>query len=251
MTKTMLEDDDAQNAEHLDQEPSEWQKPLWIASAIFLLALVGIVVWLVATKPAKVTPRVSQAQRPAAPSVTTTHRVASPTACTLPAGDQTIPYKSPPGGVQWGQVGSMSVPQAPGTLGPQHTSGVWETCFARSPAGALLAAMNFWAESTTNPPRVVLARLAVGPQRPVSDNTTLDQDFQGPPQVAGYEYQSYDRSQASVVVALRAPNGNVEALATVMRWTGSDWRFVRPPSGVASYETFADLPPSYVQWSGF
>ena len=84
MTKTMVDDDDNTDiAEHLDDGRSEWQKPLWIASAIFLLALVGIVVWLVATKPAKVTPHGTQASRE--PAITRTSgrtQTTSPTACT-------------------------------------------------------------------------------------------------------------------------------------------------------------------------
>jgi len=248
MTKTMLEDDDTRNTDDLNDGPSEWQKPLWIASAIFVLALVGIVVWLVATKPAKVTPRVSQAQRPAVTSGAPVQSKESPNACTLAAGDQTVPYDSPPSGTAWNEVGSMQAPQAPLTLGPQRSNGVWNTCFAHSPSGALLAAFNLWAEGTAADPGQVFRHLAVGAPKNLGNNDRLDSN--GPVQFAGYKYESYTPSTAQVIVVIKGYRGAFEALGTTMRWTGTDWRYVFPPNGTPAVQTLSDLT-GYVQWSEF
>ena len=249
MTKTMVDDDNTDSAEHLDDGPSEWQKPLWIASAIFLLALVGIAVWLVATKPAKVAPKTTQGaqQRPSSEAGVQTQRSSS-TVCALPAGDQTVPYDSPPVGITWNEVGSMQAPQAASTLGPERTNGVWNTCFARSPSGALLAAFNLWAEGTAADPSQVFQHLAVGAPKNLGNNDRLDAN--GPVQFAGYKYESYTPSSAQVIVVIKGYRGAFEAIETTMRWIGADWKYVFPANGTPALQTLPDLT-GYVQWSVF
>jgi hypothetical protein len=174
---------------------------------------------------------------------------ASTTSCTLPAGSQAIPSASPPPGTTWNQVGSMQAPQAPSTLGPERTNGVWNTCFAHSPSGALLAAFNLWAESTAAPSGQVYRHLAIDvPSQAYKTASRLDD--QGPVQFAGYKYQSYTPSAAQVLVVVRGPQGKLGAFATTMRWVGSDWRYAFPPGGQLSLQVIPDLT-GYVQWSAF
>ncbi len=246
----MLDEHDTDtDTEHDLDGVSEWHKPLWIASAVFLLALAGVVVWLAATKPAKVVGVAARAQPQVVTRATPTPNQQTATACTLPPGDQTVPYGSQPSGTTWAQVGAMSVPQAPSTLGPQHDDGTWATCFAHSPSGALLAAMSFIAEGTINAPGEVLRRLAVGvpAQLPPCD--------QGGPlvtttptlQIAGYRYESYSGTVAMVSVVLQVPKG-YDAAALTMEWWGDDWRLQFPPGGCAAQKQIPDLT-GYVAWS--
>jgi hypothetical protein len=181
-------------------------------------------------------------------SKTSSTPAASSIACTLPAGDQSIPAASPPAGTTWNQVGSMQAPQAPSTLGPQHTKGVWNTCFAHSPSGALLAAFNLWAEGTAANPNQVFHLLAIGAPASVGNNLRLDS--QGPVQFAAYKYQSYTPSTARVLIVIRGPQGTLGSFTTTMRWVGGDWKYVFPLGGQLAAQVIPDLT-GYVQWSAF
>jgi hypothetical protein len=220
-----------------------------LLSGAFLLALIlaGIIIAVsgdgggghhTTTKPPVAQGTTSSSSTPAGNS----------TACTLSAGDQAIPSASPPAGTTWNQVGSMQAPQAPSTLGPQHTSGVWNTCFAHSPSGALLAAFNLWAEGTAADPNQVFHRLAVGAPANVGNSVRLDS--QGPVQFAGYKYESYTSSTARLLIVIRGPQGSLGSFTTTMRWIGNDWKYVFPPGGQLAAQVIPDLT-GYVQWSAF
>lgn len=173
----------------------------------------------------------------------------SSTACTLPAGAQATPSTSPPAGTRWATVGSMRVPQAPTLYGPQRTHGAFNTCFAHDPSGALLAAMNFWSESTAAPSGTVYRHLAVHvPAAAYRTSSRLNSE--GPVQWAGYRYDSYNPTMAQVSVVVSGPQGKLVAFVTPMVWTGGDWRYLFPPQGVPPIQTIADLS-GYVAWSDF
>lgn len=236
-----------------DQQPGEerspWSKPSVLLSGMFLLALLLAGIALVILKSGSSTPR-AQVTVGRTTTSSAASASASSTACTLPAGSQSVPYNSPPAGTQWGTVGSMSVPQASGTLGPQHTSGVWNTCFAHSPTGALLAAMNFWAESTHGAADAgeTYQHLAVNvPRGALSATDHLDDT--GPFQYDGYKYDSYTSSEARISLVMRGP-GKLIAVVTPMSWNGSDWRYLFPSGGVPPFEAIPDLT-GYVPWSEF
>ena len=166
----------------------------------------------------------------------------------MPAGSQTVPSSSPPQ-AQWGTVGSMQVPQNPAVYGPQRTSGIWNTCFAHNPSGALLAAMNFYGESTTGEPEeTVMRRYAVGAPPDLGSNAGLDSS--GPVQLAGYRYDSYTPSQSRVSLVFKGPQGKEAAVVTSMVWQGGDWKYVFPAGGMPSYLVVADLT-GYVPWTDF
>jgi hypothetical protein len=217
-----------------------------LLSGAFLLALVllGIVVAVIGagSGASRSAYTATTAARPATPAAT-----ASPGGCALPAGSQTVPSTSPPQ-AQWGTVGAMQVPQNPAVYGPQRSDGPWETCFAHSPSGALLAAMNFYAEGTAASPRAVLERLAVDVT--AADSTGGGLDASGPVQLAGYRYDAYSPGQARLTIVLRGPEGKLAGVVTVMRWTGADWRYVAPADGTPSAQVLSDLT-GYVAWSAF
>ena len=111
----------------------------------------------------------------------------------------------------------MQAPQSRQAYGPQRTNGVWNTCFAHSPSGALLAALNFWAESTAAPSGEVYRHLAIDvPSQALKTTSRLDDE--GPVQFAGYKYQSYSSSTAQVIVVIKGPRrgtrgrGDVDAV---------------------------------------
>ena len=197
-------------------EQSPWSRPGVLISGAFLLALIlaGILVAVSGGGGHHTTH--STAQQPAASTTTPTSNPTSSTACTLPPGSQAIPSSSPPVGTQWATVGSMQVPQAPNLYGPQRTHGVFNTCFAHSPSGALLAALNLWAESTAADPSQVFQKLAVGAPKNLGNNSRLDAS--GPVQFAGYKirllhaHASHDRGRNQ-----RCARANSLLLVTPMR----------------------------------
>ena len=229
-------------------ERSAWSRPSVLLSAAFLLALVLLGILVAAagggshTSAVRTSPRTGE---PAAGTATVNSRAGG---CALRAPDQSVPATSPPP-VQWQPVGSMEAPQARSSLGPGRIGGVWNTCFAHSPDGALLAAFNLWAESTAAPSGQVYRHLAVDVPPPAYETAThLDDD--GPVQFAGYRYQSYTPSTAQLLVVVRGPQGMLGAFATTMRWIGSDWRYAFPPGGQLSFQVIPDLT-GYVRWSAF
>ena len=142
----------------------------------------------------------------------------------------------------------MQVPQNPGLFGPQRSDGPWETCFADDPSGALLAAMNLWAEGTAVAPSELFARLAIGAPKNLGSGAQLDSD--GPIQFAGYRYASYTPAVAQLAIVFQGPEGKLLAVATTMVWAGRDWKYLFPPDGRPAMQVLGDLT-GYVQWSGF
>ena len=111
----------------------------------------------------------------------------------------------------------MQVPQNPAVYGPQRTNGIWNTCFAHNPSGALLAAMNFYGESTTGEPEeTVMRRYAVGAPPDLGSNAGLNSS--GPVQLAGYRYDSYTPSRSQVSLVFKGPQGKRPPLSR--RWCG-------------------------------
>ncbi len=227
------------------EDRSPWGRPSVLLSGALLLTLVllGIVVSVIgsggAGRPANTT---AAATRPAAPSAPV-----STGGCTLPPGSQMVPSTSPPA-AQWGTVGSMQVPQSPAVYGPGRSDGPWETCFAHSPSGALLAAMNLWAEGTAVPPSELFARLAIGAPKNLGSNARLDSS--GPVQFGGYRYDSYTPSDALVAIVFQGPEGKLLAVVTSMAWRDGDWKYLFPTNGIPAMQVIPDLT-GYVQWSSF
>jgi hypothetical protein len=227
-------------------EQSPWSRPGVLISGAFLLALIlaGILIAVTGGGGHSTTHTSVQNTSPSTPATTP----ASSTACTLPAGSQAIPSSSPPTGTQWATVGSMQVPQAPNLYGPQRTHGVFNTCFAHNPSGALLAAINLWGEGTAADPSQVFQKLAVGAPKNLGNNARLDAS--GPVQLAGYKIDSYSAANATISVVLKGAQGKLVVFVTPLAWTHDDWKYIFPPNGAPSLEVIQDLT-GYVPWSYF
>lgn len=246
--------------EHQDddygEERSPWSKPSVMLSGMFVLALllggIAFVIFNGGNSTHHTNTGASATSNPAGSATApATTGAPSTTSCTLPAGNQSVPSGSPPSGTRWATVGSMQVPQAPSVYGPQRTSGVFYTCFAHNPAGALLAAINLWAEgSTTATPSQVFQRLAVGAPKNLGSSSNLITAAGGSVQLAGYKYDSYTATDAALSVVLQGPQGKLVAIVTPMKWTGSNWKYVFPANGVPSFQAISDLS-GYVPWSEF
>jgi hypothetical protein len=227
-------------------ERSPWSRPSVLLSGAFLLALVllGILVAATGGGSQKTPPQTPRSAVAPSPSPTA---AAGANGCTLPAGEQSVPSSSPPP-ARWETVGSMQVPQSPEVFGPERSSGRWNTCFAHDPSGALLAAMNVWAEGTAVPASELFQRLAVGAPKDLGNGAQLDSS--GPVQFSGYRYVSYTPTEAQVAVVLRGPEGKLLAVVTPMVWRAGDWKYLFPSGGTPAMQVIADLT-GYVPWSSF
>ena len=235
----------AQSAASAERSP--WSRPGVLLSGAFLLALVLLGVIVAVTGDRGAAEHHAQASTPAARQPASAPADTASSGCSLPAGQQDIPASSPPP-AQWGTVGSMQVPQNPAVFGPQRSSGPWNTCFAHDPAGALLAAMNLWAEGTAVPAGELFQRLAVGAPTDLGNAAELDSN--GPVQFAGYRYDSYTPAEAQVAVVFQGPEGKLLAVVTAMVWHAEDWKYLFPAGGTPAMEVIPDLT-GYVPWSAF
>jgi hypothetical protein len=231
------------------EERSPWSRPCVLLSGAFLIALAVLGIVLAAAGGGNQSrpqgpPSAASPTAPPRPGRTT----ATAGGCDLPAGSQAIPWSSPPL-ARWGTVGSMQVPQNSAVYGPQYTRGVYATCFAHDPAGALLAAINVYAESTTGvPASEVMRRYAVGAPADLGNDSGIDNS--GSVQLAGYRYDSYTGQAAEVTIVIQGAQGRLLAVVTSMQWHGGDWKYVFPPAGQPSYQAISDLS-GYVSWSAF
>lgn len=234
-------------------DDSPWTRPSVVGSGVFVAALIiaAIVIFALPGGGHK------HHSHPAAQAPTTTASATSTTPqggvkaltkgpCSLPPGPQTVPSSAPPSGTTWQSVDAMVVPQAPDTYGPQHADNGFDVCFAHSPIGALLAALNLYAAATTHVPTVVFAHLATDVPRHISDDTKLG-NGKGGIQVAGYKYTSYSSDRAEMTIVFEFPGGAYEAVVTDMKWVGADWRFQYPSGGTAPSFQIRSLT-GYVKW---
>jgi hypothetical protein len=226
----------------------------------FLLVLAALGIWVaISGKPGTTT----TAHAPAAPaqqqviigSTTPTATTNNATSCSLPIGDQDVPSQAAPSDVSWGQIGSMSVPQAPQTYGPQHDDGTWAWCFAHNPSGALMAGYNFWAEGTAAPPAEVYQRYAADTPtkaKAIASVAHSPSGLQGPGpvQVIGYRYGSYTPTNADFALLFQGPEGGCLGVSFDMAWEDDDWRYVIPAAPTPAMQRVACTTSGYVQWGG-
>lgn len=172
----------------------------------------------------------------------------SSSGCSLPASSQDVSsvQLSPPAIVGWHQVGNMEVPEAPATFGPEHWSGGWFYCYQRSPAGALLAAIDVWASGTAATASQVARHLAVNVTPAALGSGELPPGLS----LAGYRYMSYTPRQAVIEVVFDVyDRGDVE-VTTPMLWVASvgDWRLDIPASGSVESSVVDPSLAGFVAW---
>jgi len=248
----------ANNGRDYDGEQAPWwaeRRFITAAAVVAFIAVLGIAAAVIGVG-GKRAPATSAATPQAAAKAPPTPT--SSTGCSLPAGDQSVPTATPTG-TQWTLVGTMAAPTS-AVDGPQRSTGGLHTCFARSPLGALYAAVNFWAASTAQPNEIVLERLAADTPIKARLVRLAAQGKVGEAaraqtaglklQVAGFAVSSYTQDTASMSLAFRNHDGTLISLPTVMQWQNGDWRYVVAPSGgVPGGAQIPDLS-GYLTWSG-
>ena len=167
--------------------------------------------------------------------------------------------------VEWALLGTTAIPSS-ATAGPGVTrdDGL-RACFQHTPEGALLAAANYFAMSSTDDTLKVLFEENVleGPGRDaflvlIAEDEASDAGTSGNSgavevrvQIQGFKVLYYDGSSATIDIAFRGSNGVLAAQAYQLEWDSGDWKMVvrddgTPTTPVSTLSSLAD----YVTWSG-
>ena len=192
----------------IEEDTPRWVRWTLLGVALVVLTIVGAFVWLLDPFSSH------EAALPASPASTATSAATSSSTCGLPDGDQAVPTKAPQ--ASWDQVGNLLLPSSP-ALGPGHANGTARTCFAHSPAGAVMAALNASASDASKPNPSGLQFAGFQIIDSTSDRVTLE--------------LAYRLTQGSHAGALLSTNG-------VMAWRSGDWKLV---GGADSMTALADL----------
>ena len=207
-------------------EQSPWSRPGVLISGAFLLALIlaGILVAVVGGGSHHTTH--STAQHPAASSTTPTSP--SSTACTLPAGSQTIPSSSPPPGRSGPRSARCRFRRPRPSMDPSARTGLQHVLRPQSLRRAARRDEPLGGGHRRDPSARCLRTLAVGAPRNLGNSDRLDAG--GPVQFAGYRYDSYNPTTARSAVVIRGPEGKLAAAVTTMRWVAERLE-IRVPAG--------------------
>lgn len=241
-----------------DREPDEGRaglrSPAWIISAVLIIAV------LIVGGAAILWPRgdASPEEPTTPPTATQTAETTAPadpaaSICGLEPGDQSVPTE-PPAEAEWTLHGTFAAPSVEGVGPGQVDPDGLNRCFARSPTGALLAAINYWAMIAADPTVVGDARLLV-------DNAAAEQlraqvesgqvsEFPGL-QLAAYSIRG-EPSDSLVVVDLVFAQVGSDSLLLVpmpMVWEAGDWQLELPATGDTGLRTIPSTH-GYVVWSG-
>ncbi len=163
---------------------------------------------------------------------------ASPAAagsCDVPPGQQAIPV-SAPAGVTWRLYDTVALPFS-AQAGPTVIKGDVARCYAHTPTGALLAAVQIAVRYSlaANWQAVIAAQVMPGTgrnvyaaERPGADVTVQAGQFG---QIAGFQFVTYTSALAVVQIVVQLPSGAMQATTMTVRWSGGDWRLQLQPDG--------------------
>ena len=233
-------------------ERGPWRRPLFLASAAVLALVLLAGLALVIFPPQRPAPA-----QPAPPaSAPPPQAPARQVSCDLPARNQALPV----GVVEntsWVLVGTVAAPTS-----PEHGPAVVEDdgtrrCFARTPTGALFAAVNHLAMTSDPAAREAFLHRSVAPG-PGREAALAQAEVTGEgrrnsgSQIAGYAVRSYASDRARVDLALAAVGTDAYGtVATTVVWVDGDWRFLMPEDG--SVDSLVSAVPDltgFTVWSG-
>ena len=159
--------------------------------------------------------------------------------------------------VDWQLLAGVPLPYSQ-TAGPLEVDGPVHSGYARSPTGALIAAVQLGTRYLLTPGqgwREVLDRQVLpGLGRDVFARNRADVDVDDPPgtygQPAGFRFVAYTPDVASIQLVSRFPStGNLQVVTVTVHWAGGDWRLRLQPDGGSSptAQAVADLD-GFVVW---
>ncbi|MEZ2373412.1 hypothetical protein [Arthrobacter sp. RCC_34] len=235
----------------VDQAPSPWTRPWFLASAAVVAILVALLVLYFVLPSPSATPGPSPSPSAAG---TGTAQAGQESACGLPAGDQRLPSVGLP--TKWELLGRVAVPTDPKVIGPGKINGNVRTCYQHSPTGALYAAANFMGTGLLpGGQAIVLKNLtAKSPMQEQALATKAPQTAEDPSlstKIAGFRVLAYTGSAARFSVAVEVTKDGRSAYGSMdvgLRWEGGDWKIVMEETSttMAKLDDLSDFVP----WAG-
>ena len=235
-----------------------YRRPVWIVVAIFLAVI--LVGGGIAAVTGAFNGQDNTTSRPTpAPSQTADVPEGAASICGLEGYETASNLTSAPT-AEWKIIGSTAAPQSsaagPGT---DEDGGLFNTCFAHTPTGALFASANYLATTTDsrNTERV-WELLADGKAKdllrstPPTDNVDASASTRG--QVSGFKVDSYDGSSATIDLAVTiSGTGAADQLISypvVLTWEDGDWKVVFTEQGPPIAPSALSSLGGYIPFSG-
>jgi hypothetical protein len=218
------------------EEAGNERSQVWGAICVFVLVVIALLAgWLAFTRPKA---PASHAAQGASPPGTT---AAAVTGCHPSDAQQSL---AAPADVIWRLYQGQALPYS-SSVGPLVSDGPVESCYAHSPGGALLAAIqipaHFDLAGTGNETKVVLAQFAPGVGRDAFVRRLQQVIAAAPPgqpgsvpnQVAAFKFVSYTPAAAVVATVYRSQNGGLSVSEVTVVWQDGDWKLAVQPDGSA------------------
>jgi hypothetical protein len=175
--------------------------------------------------------------------------------CEMPAGQQAVPV-SAPAGVTWRLYDTVALPFS-AQAGPTVIAGDVARCYAHSPTGALLAAVQIAIRYAlaTNWQAVLAEQVMPGTGRNVyaAQRTGVTFTIQAGEfgQIAGFQFVTYTSVLAVLQIVVQLPSGELQMTTMTVQWSGSDWRLQLQPDGSPgpNVQQVASLA-GFIPWGG-
>jgi len=237
-----------------DPRPKSRNVSLIAALAVLVVAVLALaVVGVASLLPSHKSPPTAQHTTPP------TSPTAAASAAGCPTDTATVLTAAPV--VQWQTLGQMTLPTGGAVYGPCQLTATTATGYAHTPGGALIAAVQIFARSTTSAPVDVAVATVQGQFIHTTDRDILLNSAKTSPRqslspdrvgrVAAYQVSAYTPDTASLSVAYRADAlpGQYVAMRLVVQWLDGDWRMVPPLAGTWSGagEALTELP-GFTAW---
>jgi hypothetical protein len=262
----------ARNERERDIDQLPWTRPGFVLAGLVVVLALACGLYLAfggrghhaaASSPAAPAPTaVPTTRSPAARSTSPTKRASA--GCNVPPGPQAVPQVAPTD-ITWQLWRGVALPSST-SAGPAGAHGDIATCFAHSPLGALLAAVQLpyrvgyspqWlaavdAMTVPNAGRQALIRLVR------SSIATQGTGFLYAPtpenqiqQVAAFQVVSYDGETAVIDLVERNESGTMGVAPFTVQWLDGDWRLVLAPTGALSGPAQpVSSTVGYIAWGG-
>lgn len=227
---------------------SQWKKATLWASAVVLVLVLGMAVLVIFTGPKKEPAPVAGSPAPSTGAATTPP---AEEACNVPVGDTSSTPKMPDD-LRWEAKDGWTWPVSD-TYGPTQREGEFGVCFAQSPLGAALMAVNFNAESNLYGFKNALkVYVADSPGR-----DTLMADATGetnePISYSGFIVDSFTPNNAQVTLVFASPDTSTgfTGLPLSFTWVDGDWKqdFLDDGS-LFRGQAIAPQRGDFVEWTG-
>jgi hypothetical protein len=163
---------------------------------------------------------------------------------------------SAPVSVTWRLYHTVALPFS-AQAGPTVVVGDVARCYAHSPTGALLSAVQIavryalasdWRSVVAEQVMPGTGRNVYSDQRSGVNFTVQAGEFG---QIAGFQFVTYSSALAVVQIVVQLPAGEMQATTMTVQWSGGDWRLQLEPDGSPgpNVQQVASLT-GFIPWGG-